>query len=92
MKFASIATLKRNPLQTIRLKRIVKWCAWQDSNLYAFRHQILSLNQYFNYQLVKFLYTVCTHFRFVNENELWDTFNREEIPEKTLWFTYLSYL
>ena len=70
----------------------MKWCAWQDSNLYAFRHQILSLNQYFNYQLVKFLYTVCTHFRFVNENELWDTFNREEIPEKTLWFTYLSYL
>ena len=21
----------------------MKWCAWQDSNLYAFRHQILSL-------------------------------------------------
>ncbi len=27
-----------------------KWCAWQDSNLYAFRHQILSLILYDNYQ------------------------------------------
>lgn len=65
---------------------------WQDSNLYCLLAPDPKSEQYFNYQLVKFLYTVCTHFRFVNENELWDTFNREEIPEKTLWFTYLSYL
>ena len=49
----------------------MKWCAWQDSNMYAFRHQILSLNQYFNYQLVKFLYTVCTPVSYTHLDGKW---------------------
>ena len=34
---------KKNPTQVVYLKRVINGCAWQDSNLYALRHQILSL-------------------------------------------------